>query len=62
MQGATNTEKVEIDSDAKKASQSTKSADKSEADKNPKKSDAGVSPFKVVISPAPLALSFCFLG
>ena len=58
MQGATNTVKVEVDSDAKKTSQSTKSADKSQntksADKseaamNPKKRDAGVSPVNVVI-------------
>ncbi|KAK4579735.1 hypothetical protein RGQ29_029410 [Quercus rubra] len=40
-QGATNTVKVEVDSDAKKTLQSTKSADKSEAAMNPKKRDAG---------------------
>lgn len=49
MQGATNTVKVEVDSDARKTSQSTKSADKSEAAMNPKKRDAGVSPVNVVI-------------
>nr|XP_023876551.1 aminoacyl tRNA synthase complex-interacting multifunctional protein 1 [Quercus suber]POE81055.1 putative methionine--trna ligase [Quercus suber] len=40
-QGATNTVKVEVDSDAKKTLQSTKSADKSVAAMNPKKKDAG---------------------
>ena len=68
MQGATNTVKVEVDSDAKKTSQSTKSADKSEAAMNPKKRDAGVSPVNVVILlPHPtffssLALYFWFWG
>lgn len=75
MQGAT--VKVEVDSDAKKTLQSTKSADKSQSTKSadkleaamiPKKSDAGVSPVKVVILlPHPnffsfLALLFCFWG
>jgi len=45
-QGATNTVKVEVDSDAKKTSQSTKSADKSQNTKSADKSEAAMNPKK----------------
>ncbi|KAL0003537.1 hypothetical protein SO802_017318 [Lithocarpus litseifolius] len=45
-QGATNTVKVEVDSDAKKTSQSTKIADKSQSTKSADKPEAAMNPKK----------------